>query len=347
MARLPLGDAGAHMAHAHGVVVHAPHCARDNPAVSSATSPATAAPWDLAIIGAGPAGCSAALWAAQLGLRVGVIERASAPCPLLVALPLAQNWVLGEPDVPLPELAARYAAHAQAQPGVCWHLGCAVTGLAHTAQGWRIEAGTQAFAARGVVVATGLAARRHAAAAPGVLDAVTLTQQRAHLAPGRTLLLGGGDNALENARYLAERGHHVAVRTRGAWRGRAAWLALLAPAVAQGRVELTAHALVPATLAAADNGGLVVVAADGSAEHFDHVAVLWGFAVEPAPWRWLHAALPQDARALACRPGDACPALHWWVAGDAAQSGHPCVQTALASGVNAAQAAAAALAPPA
>ena len=32
---------------------------------------------DCIVIGAGPAGCSAASWAAQMGLRVAVIERAA------------------------------------------------------------------------------------------------------------------------------------------------------------------------------------------------------------------------------------------------------------------------------
>ncbi|MBW8891944.1 MAG: hypothetical protein JF617_07225, partial [Burkholderiales bacterium] len=48
-----------------------------------------------------------------------------------------------------------------------------------------------------------------------MLDATALTAQRATLPPGRVLLLGAGDNAAENALFLAERGHDVTVWARG------------------------------------------------------------------------------------------------------------------------------------
>ena len=44
-----------------------------------------------------------------------------------------------------------------------------------------------------------------------VLDASQLTTRRDTLPVGRVLLLGAGDNAAENALYLAERGHDVVV----------------------------------------------------------------------------------------------------------------------------------------
>jgi thioredoxin reductase len=53
------------------------------------------------------------------------------------------------------------------------------------------------------------------------MDAISLTARRAKLSPGRVLLLGGGDNALENAAYLAGAGHAVTLWARDDWRGQA------------------------------------------------------------------------------------------------------------------------------
>jgi hypothetical protein len=81
-----------------------------------------------------------------------------------------------------------------------------------------------------------------------------------------------------------------------------------------------------------DGAVWVVEAAGRMAEHHDQVAVLFGFEPVPAPWAWLSQAL---GRHIA--PGTALPAQGVFVAGDATGRWHPCVQTALADGVQAAQ----------
>jgi flavin-dependent dehydrogenase len=52
---------------------------------------------DAAIIGGGPAGCSAASWLAQLGLSVALIERGPRLCGSLQPLTYHQGWLLGQP----------------------------------------------------------------------------------------------------------------------------------------------------------------------------------------------------------------------------------------------------------
>jgi len=293
---------------------------------------------DCAIIGGGPAGCSAASWAAQLGLAVAVIERAPEPCAALAALDFAQDWVLGHGHTSLAAVGRALAAHACSVPGVQWHLGCAAVGLDRSDGHWRVAlADGRAVDAAALVLASGVRARWPATYpapdAARVLDSVALAARRAALPPGRVLLLGGGDNALENADYLAARGHAVTVWTRGGWRGRPALLAALQR---RGGVVQRQRAALPEALRALDDGVEVTSAAFGR-ERFDHVAVLFGFEPEPAPWHWLRDALrarglPDDAA-----PGQPIEALGVYVAGDAGGRWHPCVQTALADGVQVAQ----------
>jgi dihydroneopterin aldolase len=298
--------------------------------------------FDTLIVGAGPAGCSAAAWASQLGWRVAVVDREAGACATLARLEFEQGWVLGHPHTALRELGARYADHARALPGIAWHLGQAVSGLQRSADAsWLVQLGNgAALSTRSLVLATGLRPLRPAlyfGAGLGerVMDAITLTQRRAALARGRVLLLGGGDNALENAAWLSERGHAVTLWARTGWSGRPSLVAGLE--AHPGIVQRADRAMPTALRLQAD--GIVVDSAGLGSDTFDHVAVLFGYEPEPAPWGWLQQALRDDEHALmpAFKPGRAIEALGVFVAGDASGRGHPCVQTALADGVTAAR----------
>jgi dihydroneopterin aldolase len=309
---------------------------------------ATADLFDCVVVGAGPAGLSALSWASQLGWRCAIVERAAQPCASLLGLDFAQDWVLGQPHATLRSIGERLAAHALHLPGVAWHLGREVEGLEHGAQaGWRLRlSGGAALRARSLVLATGVRPVRPAAYfdAAGVLDAISLTARRAKLPPGRVLLLGGGDNALENAAYLAGAGHALTLWTRGDWRGRVSLVSALAahPDLVQRR-----HTPLPIRLRPSAGGGFEVESAAFGMETFEQVAVLFGYEPEPAPWAWLAQALQADERARGLRvtPGRPIEALGVFVAGDASGRWHPCVQTALADGVTAAQQASAYLHP--
>ncbi len=299
------------------------------------TSQSTKPPLDAVIIGAGPAGCSAASWATQMGLHVAVVDRAIEPCATLAALDFAQDWVLGQPQATLRAVGERLAAHARQRPGIVWHLGQAVGGLTRADGGWLVRLdGGKALSAKALVLATGVRPVHPAVyfgTGAEVLDAVTLTARRDSLPAGRTLLMGGGDNALENADYLSQRGHQVTLWSRDDYRGRAAHIAALAahPGLVQRHRMPLPNALRPAA-----GGGVEVESAAFGSERFDTVAVLFGYEPEPAPWAWLASALTGHARVA---PGRPIEGLGVFVAGDASGRWHPCVQSALADGVAAAQ----------
>lgn len=272
---------------------------------------------DVVILGGGPAGCSAASWLGQLGLTAMLVEREAQLCASLAALDFAQDWVLGQPAARLCDLAAQYAAQASATPGLALRLGTQVESARHTAEGWALQlAGGERVQARALLIATGLRllrpARYFASPHPRVLDASSLTTQRDKLTPGRALLLGAGDNAAENALHLAERGFDVTVWTRSGWR---AQTHLVERIERHPRITVRLSTPLPDALLPDATG------VTAGTERYDVTAVLLGFEPEPSALRLLD----EHARQRV------------FVAGDASGRWHPCVQTALADGVQAAK----------
>jgi dihydroneopterin aldolase len=277
--------------------------------------------FDVAILGGGPAGCSAASWLAQLGLSALLVEREPELCAGLRGLHFRQDWVLGQPAAALADLALAYARQVAATPGIALRLGNTAESARHAGGAWTLQLATgEHVQARALLVATGLRllrpARYFAVPHARVLDATTLTLQRDTLPPGRALLLGAGDNAAENALHLAERGFDVTLWARGNWRAQAH---LIARIEAHPRIQLRLATPLPDGLRP-DDSGVTVTSAAGT-ERFDVVAALLGFEPEPSAF-----ALFSEHD----RP-------HVFVAGDASARWHPCVQTALADGVQAAK----------
>lgn len=276
---------------------------------------------DVAILGGGPAGCSAASWLAQLGLSTLLVEREPQLCAALRGLDFRQDWVLGQPAAALADLALNYARQVEATPGIALRLGSTAEAARHSAGAWTLQlASGEHVQSRALLVATGLRllrpARYFAVPHPRVLDATSLTTRRDALPAGRVLLLGAGDNAAENALFLADRGCDVTLWARGNWR---AQVHLIARVEAHPRIQLRLATPLPDGLRPDDAG--VNVSSSAGDERFDLVAALLGFEPEPSAFGLLS---EHD------RP-------HAFVAGDASGRWHPCVQTALADGVQAAK----------
>lgn len=305
---------------------------------------------DAAIIGGGPAGCSAASWLAQLGLSVALIERTPRLCGSLALLDYRQDWLLGEPGLSLAQLGERYARHVSAQPGVQLLLNESPRHLDWQAdQGWLLQlAGTsdapglQPLRARSLLLATGLVPRHPADLYPQqprserVMDALELTARREQLPPSRVLLLGGGDNAVENALHLQLRGHQVTIWSRSDWRAQSH---LVQQLEAQPGLVLRPAQALP-TEVRDSPGGVVVRSRAHGEETFDHVAVLLGYEPEPSAWLLVADALQRAGLTGPSQPFRDEPrfaGLGLFVAGDASARQHPCVQTALGDGVVAAK----------
>ena len=250
--------------------------------VAARSKPARAPLLDLAVIGAGPAGLSAALRARELGLSVVVLEQASVaesirrfsrgklvldtPSTDGVRLPL---WIS---DASKEQLLQRWQ-HSVRSARLDVREGARVTNLRaeETAMGARVyvvevERGAEALEehrARHVLIAIGSRGtpRKLPVPVPERLERhvhYELSDARA-FAGQRLIVLGLGDVAMESALALAAQpGSTVTVVHRGAGfqRGKRRNIDALSALVARGRVKIFFHAEVNAV----EPAGLVVSA---------------------------------------------------------------------------------------
>jgi thioredoxin reductase (NADPH) len=180
---------------------------------------------ELVVVGAGPAGVSAALWARSRDLDVLVLEAEARPGGQLHAIHFEPREIAGWPSGDGPALADVYARQL-ATSGIAVRHGARVRALepdAGRALGLALEGGGR-IEARAVLVATG--ARRRTLGVPGEREfegrgvSTSATRDRAALAGRAVVVVGGGDAAFENALLLAGLGCDVTVLVRGAPRAR-------------------------------------------------------------------------------------------------------------------------------
>lgn len=292
------------------------------------------------IIGAGPAGCSCAVWLALQGISSIVIERAAAPMSTLTGLELQQNWVLGHPNTSTTELAKNYLQHVQLFKEI--EIYCGQTALVFqkiSPRHIQIQLTNKTLVeGSALVFATGLRPRRPApyfisTASPNPMDAKQLTRQRQGISNKRVLLLGGGDNAVENAIFLAQKGNSVVLwaRTR-----LCAQPGLQARIQQTERIETRVGVGLPFKLSCVTDNQWALESTHFGFEYFDHVAVLFGFEPEDSAWRsmldsegWRRQGWP----ATPLSDHNTFNAHGIFLAGDISQRMHPCIQTALADGV--------------
>lgn len=299
---------------------------------------------DVVVIGGGPAGCSATSWLSQLGVRIALLERAQHLCQSLLQLTLEQDWVLGSASQSLAVLGRKFSRHTRHLPNVQVMCGHAPKQIDWSPTGWLLQFDDgQRIAARALLLATGLVPLRPKIFFPGdpkgspVMDALTLTQRRSSLSTGRVLLLGGGDNALENALYLQSQGHQVTLWSRSDWRAQQSLQERLATDGAA--IEQRQGRTMP-TVLTVEGPQVVVRSKEFGVERFDHVAALLGYAPEPSAWLLVADALQRAGVSAPVQPWCDEPRfapLGLFVAGDASGRQHPCVQTALGDGVVAAK----------
>ncbi len=182
---------------------------------------------ELAIIGAGPAGVSAALWARGLSLSARLIERGDGPGGQLHMVHFRPRDVAGVMGVDGPGLARRYREQLE-EAGVDVTCGASAVSLEPAADATslpavRLSDGTRLESAA-VLIATGARRRRldavGAEAYRGRGVSYSATRDRALLAGRDVTVVGGGDAAFENALNLAALGCSVRILSRGVPRAR-------------------------------------------------------------------------------------------------------------------------------
>jgi len=177
----------------------------------------------VAILGAGPAGMSCANACLSFGLTPVVIEQSGEIGGIQLGNFHPNLWLLGEPQETGREMSERMARHFAALPLTCLRHAC-VTAVQGVAGNFIIQletpVGLQTLCADAIVVATGTHPRDtpELAALAGQSDRVIIGPLsetiRDDIRQSRVLILGGGDNALDHAVFLAERGNQIRVCTR-------------------------------------------------------------------------------------------------------------------------------------
>lgn len=159
--------------------------------------------YDILIIGGGPAGLTAAIYAARAGKRTAILEREAAGGQI-VSAPLVENYP-GAPSVSGAELAGRMRAQAEALGAELLYTEAA--GLEKTQTGFRVLCTDGTREARTVILATGASHRRLGLPGEELLTGCGVSYcalcDGAFYEGTDVAVVGGGETALQDALFLA------------------------------------------------------------------------------------------------------------------------------------------------
>lgn len=289
---------------------------------------------ELVIVGAGPAGVSAALWAQSRHLDVEVLEGAAVPGGQLQIVHFHPRELPGIEFGHGRAIAQSYLRQLlEARIPVRWETTVAAlepgpTPALRLADGSRLEA-------RAVLVASG--ARRRRLGVPGEAEYTdrgvshSATRDRAVLAGRHVAVIGGGDAAYENALLLAAAGCTVTSIVRGSPRARAEFRARVA---AEPRITVRTGCRVEALLG--DDVLRAVRVRDDEGVHtwpFEGVVIKVGMVPNT---EWCRDVLAHDADGWLTvddEAGTSCPGV--WAVGDVVRPRLPSVSVAAGQGASA------------
>lgn len=298
----------------------------------------------VAIIGAGPAGMSCANACLSFGLTPVVIERGDHAGGAQRTNFHPNLWMLGAPGESGEAITGRMAAHYTTLP-VTTRYRTRVAAVTGDAEGFVLALdtpdGAETVRAGAIVLATGMRAhataelRRLAEASPRVIIGPLSLAIRDDIHGAEVLILGGGDNALDHALFLAERGNRGLVCARGAFSARAGFLASCRQ---RPEIELR-EGCVPRGMMLA--GERIRVVWPEETRDFDWLLVMYGyrpntgiiecFAPDLRPALTAGGHVEVDAWQRTRIPG-------LYAAGDITDSPQPSIPTAIAQGLAAARA---------
>jgi thioredoxin reductase (NADPH) len=290
---------------------------------------------DLLIVGAGPAGVSAALWARPLELSVLLLDGAPAPGGQLHAVHFHPADVPGFEQGDGPALAAAYARQLAAA-SVPLRTAAEAVALEPSAEAPAVRlAGGERLEAAAVLVASGV--RRRRLGVPGEREfegrgvSFSATRDRVALAGRRVAVVGGGDAAFENALLLAAAGCDVTLLVRGEPHARSGFRERVA---ASPRVRVRTGTRVVEVRGDEAVRGLRLEGPDGAVE-LETDALVVKIGVVPNT-EWCRQAVEVDPDGYV-RVDErlATSAARVWAAGDVTRPSPPSIPVALGQGAHA------------
>ena len=159
--------------------------------------------YDILIVGGGPAGLTAAIYAARAGKTVAVLERET-PGGQIVSAPLVENYP-GILSISGAELAQKMTEQAKSLGAEL--LSAEATGLSKTQNGFLVSCADGALEARTVILATGASHRKLGLSQEDALTGCGISYcavcDGAFYDGAGVAVVGGGDTALQDALFLA------------------------------------------------------------------------------------------------------------------------------------------------
>ena len=159
--------------------------------------------YDILLVGGGPAGLTAAIYAARAGKTVAVLERET-PGGQIVSAPLVENYP-GILSISGAELAQKMTEQAKSLGAEL--LSAEATGLSKTQNGFLVSCADGALEARTVILATGASHRKLGLSQEDALTGCGISYcavcDGAFYDGADVAVVGGGDTALQDALFLA------------------------------------------------------------------------------------------------------------------------------------------------
>jgi thioredoxin reductase (NADPH) len=281
-----------------GEVLRNPSDAELARAAGFGSGPTPGTVYDVAVVGAGPAGLAASVYTASEGLVTATIDGSGVGGQIGTTSRI-ENYLGFPVGVSGDEFAER-ALVQMLRFGATLLAPAAAVGLTARGDGYAVELdGGDVVLARCLIVATGVRYRRLDVAGLERFDGLgvfyTPLGAQDELAPGEAaVIVGGGNSAGQAATFLADRGHRVTVVVRGGDLRASMSEYLVERIEEQPAIEVLRHSAV----AAVEGGGrlerVVVRDAAGRLRTVEAAALFVLIGAEPHT-QWLRGAVELDA----------------------------------------------------
>lgn len=288
--------------------------------------------YDAVIIGAGPAGASCAVWLSLLGFKPVIIDRANEVGGLSALNPFPDPWNVTAPDLTGEEVSVQMKRSLEAAR-VPVLLKQAVTDIQRVEH---IESDTPLFKVlfgenhgiigRNVVIATGVRHKRPMQMPEGKRYPQILLGPGKHVymhdfVMKRVAVLGGGDNAFENAVYALDRGvKSVDIYARSI-RAQQKWLDIINPK----QLHIGEYVFNPEDMTV--NG-----------EQYDTIMIFYGYEPQLTGFNHLNLKIKESGHIWTDTDTAQTSIGGIYAIGEVANRMHPCVVTSMADGIVAAKA---------
>lgn len=170
--------------------------------------------YQVIIIGGGPAGLSCVIWLTKLGVNSLLLEASGILGGLQTRSPYENLWIPGVQGRTGQQVAAAIAQHA-VDVGAELRVGQPAIAVTRDGGGFRVRTPDGEIHSRFVVIATGSMPRTGGfMPSPTVAIGPGEPMEALDVAGRRVAILGGGDNAFDQARFVRDRGGQVTVFSR-------------------------------------------------------------------------------------------------------------------------------------